>query len=325
MAIEFIYTDNNFKELGYLKDATLDIEIGKYGISTNDFEITLSTNIRDLEFDDGSLFYCEGTEWGGLLENKKVNTDSKKITYMGHSFRGLLEKEYVQPSDGEAYLKLKGDANDCIRELIGNRFGNLYVVDNLGISGIEVNYQVRDLNLLEAIEKTLKTANARLDIQFINSRVHLQAVLIQDLSDTIRYDNDYQVQMEVTTKEKPYNHILALGQGELTERLRLNLYLQEDGSWGNNEYYSEFEKKTYKYENVNVADEEELMIEAIDKVESLNTTDKLEISFDADDANLFDIVGAKEQITGIEFKEQITQKILKGTIGNLSVSYKVGE
>lgn len=325
MDLEFIITDNTHKELGYLKDASLDIDIGKYGSSENDFEITVSSVNREKGFDDGSLFYCEGTEWGGLLKGKKVNTSTQELTHKGLTFRGLLTNEYVQPPDGESHLVLKGEANTCINTLISGKFDGLFVVDEIGASGITVNYQVRDLNVLQALDKALGYAGARLDIQFREGQAHLKAVSIQDLSDTIQYDNDYQVQMVVETPSATYNHILALGKGELTERLRVNLYLQEDGTWGDVEVYSGLQKRTYKYENTNTEDEAELIEAAIESAEDQNSTETLDISFDADEANLFDIVTAEEQITGIKFNEQITQKILKGTIGNLSVAYKVGE
>ena len=56
-----------------------------------------------------------------------------------------------------------------------------------------------------------------------------------------------------------------------------------------------------------------------------NGTDNLDISFESDNADLFDIVSTKEQITGISFKSQITQKILKITNNSIAISYKVGD
>ena len=330
MELMFLYTDKDFKEKGYIKNATLDIENGKNGVSQNDFELTMSIDERDDSLDDDSLFYCLDSEWGGMILNKKIDTSNNTITFKGKTFRGLLEKEYIQPPTNEAYLILSGEANTCIKTLLDSRFNDLYVVDDIDKSGIELNYKVRDLNLLEALEKALGSANAKLEIKYKgDGKVHLKAVLINDLSDTLQYDNNYQVNMIVETKSKPYNHILALGKGELTERLRVNLYLQEDGTWGDTECYIGLNRKTYKHEDTNIEDETELKANAIDKVKEQNGTDTLSISFDSDDAELFDIVGAKEHITGISFKQPITQKILKGTIkafkGNLEISYKVGE
>ena len=327
--MDLIYTDKNFKEKGYLKDATVDIEIGKYKVSQNDFEITMSTIDRDSALDEGSLFYEEGTEWGGIVESKKVDTAQSKMTLKGPTFRGMLEKEYVQPPEGSSHLILKGEANTIIKEMIASRFSDLFIVDNEGSSGININYQVRDMNLLEALEKALKTANARLDIRCEEGKIHLQAKPVQDLSNSLQYDNTYQVNMTVETAKKPYNHILALGSGELTARLRINLYKQQDGTWGNTEYYSGLQRKTYKHEDTNVKDAEELKNNAIEKVQEENGTETLSITFSSDDAELFDIVGAKEEITGVSFKQPITQKILKGNIyerdADVQISCKVGE
>jgi hypothetical protein len=326
MDLNFIYTDKNYKELGFLKNMSCDLVIGKYGVSDNDFELTLSIADREPAFDDGSLFYCEDTEYGGIINHKKVNTNDNTITFIGKTFRGLLEKEYIQPPTDEAYLKLNDEANTCINTLIGNKFGGLFVVDDIGKSGINIKYDIRDLNLLQALEKALATQNCKLDIKHQDDgKVHLKAVKINDLSDTLQYDNNYQVGMIVQTKDKPYNHILALGKGELLERLRVNLYLQADGSWGTDEYYIGLNRKTYKHEDVNVDDEEELKSNAIEKINELNGSDTLDISFTSDNAELFDIVGAKENITNISFKQPITEKILKVSYNNLSISYKVGE
>lgn len=327
MGLEYIYTDVNRKELGYLTHFDVDAEIGEYGVSKNDFELTLSLEDRDPLFTVGSLFYKKNTEIGGVIQRLKINTSDNTITLIGPTFRGLLEKEYVQPPNGSAYLTLNGEANACISTLIGDRFGNLFVVDNIGASNINVKYDVRDINLLQALEKALGTSDARLCIRHrIDGRVHLYAEKINDLSDTLQYDNDYQVSMIVKTKSKPYNHILCLGKGELLNRLRVNLYLQSDGSWSeSNETYKGLSRKTYKHEDVNVEKRDELIKNATEKVAEVNESDTLEISFDADNAELFDVVGAKENITGISFKEPITQKIIKISDGDVSISYKVGD
>lgn len=327
MGLEYIYTDSNYNELGYLTHFDADVEIGEYDVSKNDFELTLSLEDRDPLYTIGSLFYKEDTEIGGVIQRLKINTSDNDITMIGPTFRGLLEKEYVQPPSGSAYLSLNGEANTCINTLVGDRFDGLFVVDNIGASNINVRYDVRDINLLQALEKALGASNARLCIRHrVDGKVHLWAEKINDLSDTLQYDNDYQIGMIVKTESKPYNHILALGKGELLDRLRVNLYLQIDGSWSeSNEIHKGLNRKTYKHEDVNVEDRAELIKNATEKVSEANETDTLEISFDADNAELFDIVGAKENITGISFKEPITQKIIKISDGDTSIFYKVGD
>ena len=327
MGLEYIYTDANYNELGYLAHFDADIEIGKYDVSKNDFELTLSLEDRDPLFTVGSLFYKENTEIGGVIQQLKINTSDNTITMIGPTFRGLLEKEFVQPPNGSAYLNLNAEANTSINTLIGDRFDSLFTVDNVGASNINIKYDVRDINLLQALEKALGASNARLCIRHrVDGKIHLYAEKINDLSDTLQYDNDYQIDMTVKTETKPYNHIIALGKGELLDRLRINLYLQSDGSWSeSNETYTGLSRKTYKHEDANVEDRAELIKNAIEKVADANESNTLDISFDADNAELFDIVGAKENITGISFKEPITQKIIKISDDDLSISYKVGD
>lgn len=327
MGLEYIYTDAGYSELGYIAHFDADIEIGKYAVSKNDFELTLSLENRDPLFTIGSLFYKENSEVGGAIQRLKINSSDNTIILIGPTFRGLLEKEYVQPPAGSAYLTLNGEANACINTLIGDRFDGLFVVDNIGASNINVKYDVRDINLLQALEKALGASNARLCIKHqIDGKVHLYAEKINDLSGALQYDNDYQVSMIVKTKSKPYNHILCLGKGELLNRLRVNLYLQSDGSWSeSNETYKGLSRKTYKHEDVNVEKRDELIKNATEKVAEVNESDTLEISFDAYDAELFDIVGAKENVTGISFKEPITQKIIKISDDDVEISYKVGD
>lgn len=324
--MDLIYTDSNFTEKGFLNGVSMDMEIGKYSVSQNDFELTVPIDSLDPVFNDGSLFYCEGTEYGGLIDHKKVSTSNNTITFKGKTFRGMLEKEYVQPNDGSAYLVMNDEANTCINALITGRFDDLFVVDDIGSSGISVNYQIRDLNLLESIENMLLKSSAKIDIRHMkDGKVHLKAVPINDMSEQIQYDRSYQINMNIETKIKPYNHVLALGKGELTDRIRVNLYMQNDGSWSTVKTADGINRKSYKYEDTNEEDQEKLISNAIAKVNELNGTDSLDISFDADNAELFDIVSAKEDITGISFKQKITQKIIKINGNAIDISYKVGE
>lgn len=332
-SMTFIYTDSNYIELGILKNASVDIEVGKYGIATNDFQLEISIDSRDEHFDDGSIFFCNESEFGGIIEGKKVDTSKNSITFKGKTFRGVLEKEYIQPKDGQAYYIAKGEANTVINDMIKDKFGLLFTVDNVGLSDINVNYQIRDLNLLEALEKMLAKADipSRLDINFYDGKAHLQAIPIVDLSDLLQYDNSYGVTMIAETPSNSYNHILALGKGELTERLRVNLFFQNDGTWSTveNNNLKGLSRKTYLYNNTNEEDISKLIDSAIESCEKSNGTNNITVNFTTDEASLFDVVGANEEITGLSFKQPITKKILKTTItGVISISkyeYKVGD
>lgn len=331
--MKFIYTDANWIEQGFINKASIDIEIGKYKISNNDFELSMSTINRDSSFDDNSIFFCNETEYGGIVKSKVVDTSTNSITFKGKTFRGLLEKEYIQPSNGQSHYLAIGEANQFLNDCIQNRFGDLFVVDNIGLSDITVNYQIRDLNMLDAFEKALYKADipSRLDVNYYDGKVHIQAIPIIDLSELLSYDNSYGLSMHVETQPEKYNHILALGKGELTDRIRVNLYMKKDGTWSTSfsSFYKNLERKTYKYEDTNQESVDELISSSIEKVIEQNGTPNLSVNFVSDDAELFNIVGAKEEITNLEFKDKITKKILKGSINNdinsIKIEYKVGD
>ena len=328
MELEFIYTNKDWQQLGYLNDCKLDIEIGKYNVASNDFELTINKKNWNREFDKGSLFYAENTEYGGMVLSKKVDTSSQSVILKGKTFRGLLEKEYIQPSEGETHVALKGEVNEAIKKLLGTRFNDLITVDELGLSNIHVDYQVRDMNLLDALERMLTKKNARIDIKYFDNQCHIKAVEVKDLSEQIQIDYSYRLTMVVEEPAQNFNHVLALGKGELTQRLRLNLYKQPDGSWGTAENGSGLSRHTFKYEDTNEEVLEKLKEKAIEKVNEANGSNTVSVSFDGDMAELFDIVSAKEEITGVSFKERITRKILKAEIGKITkieLEHKVGD
>ena len=332
--MDMIYTDINYNELGYLDQCDIDIEIGKYGVATNDLSLKINSNTRDEKLGEGSLIYSNDSEFGGIITSTEVDTSTMTIDFKGKTFRGLLEKEVIQPPNNNAYYVMKGEANTEIEKAIKGKFNDLVVVDNVGLSDIQVNYQTRDINLLQMLEKALFQADikSRLEIKFYKGKIHLQAIPIVDLSELLQFDQSYGLSMVASTVERNYNHIVALGSGELLDRFRVNLYLKADNTWSTKIGDSAFiglDRKSYLYEDSNQSDIVELTNNAIAKVDELKGTDKLMINFTSDDAELFEIVGAKEDITGIAFKSQITKKILRGSfkkqIKNVKIEYKVGD
>ncbi|MFI3173118.1 MAG: hypothetical protein R3Y58_12240 [Eubacteriales bacterium] len=336
MDINLIYTNEESVERGYLNDVSIDITFAKSSSDSNDFELSMDVSNYDLAFRKGSYFYTEeATEIGGIIDVVSVDTSSETVTLTGVTWRGLLDTIYIQPpNEEEAYYSVSGEANTIIEELLFGQFDGLYVVDDVGSSDIIVDYDIRDISILQAIEKMLyyATPSAKLDIAHYEGKVHVKAVLIQDLSELVQYDETYGVEMIATTAGYSYNHILALGSGELVERLRLNIYMTDTGSWSvdpADEQFVGLEKRMYKYDATNIDDIDELQESAISAAEGANSTDTIALSFDSDAEALFDMVGVKEDITGIWGTEQITSKLVKGTItdgkANVSVTYDVGE
>ena len=81
--MKFIYTNDKYEELGVLKNSSIDFEIGKYDVASNDYQMSISIGSWNREFDKGSLFYCQECEFGGILDGKKLDTSKNSITFKG--------------------------------------------------------------------------------------------------------------------------------------------------------------------------------------------------------------------------------------------------
>ena len=67
--MELIYTDPNGKELGYILNANIDMEIGEdEKNSINDFEIEFKRSGWDGTIEFGSQLYVPDTEYGGIVQ-----------------------------------------------------------------------------------------------------------------------------------------------------------------------------------------------------------------------------------------------------------------
>ena len=110
--IKLIYTDENFKRLGELKHYEADIDV----IDSKDFEIkTILDN--DVLVPSG-YWYIDNTEYGGKIKNINPNTETNIITYIGPTFRGMLNNKCIEPPASEDYKIVTGNVDDIINDFL---------------------------------------------------------------------------------------------------------------------------------------------------------------------------------------------------------------
>lgn len=328
--MDIIYTDNNLNELGYLDVRyELDMDIGLSGCSENDFELTIPINFWDSSLQKDSIIFedVQKSEVGGIINGISPNTGTQNIVLHGITWRGLISNQYISPPQGKAYYEARGDANKFLCDVLNDCFNGL-IVGSREISGFNVNYDIRYINMLEAIEKTLKKAGLNLCISFDRENHCAVCSAVPRFLLNKELSNDYGYDMQAKDIEDGYNHCICLGQGELEERRVINLYLLKNGSVTQNEAQAisdgnvGIHRKTTVYENTSTDSDEELIKGGTDKL--FHGTKTLEIS-NVTDVSIGDLVSAKEVITGIEMKKVIRSKIYKGFINNIEVENKVGD
>ena len=316
--MDMIYALSNGEEVGFLTDYSLDLEVG----GNNDFQIDTPSTSQLLDFDYS--VYINGTEYGGVVSKIVVDTKSKKISYIGQTWRGLLSNYIIKPDSGQDYNTVSGTASNIISGLI-TAFGINSRYSITANSSITLsNYQFdRYCTLLDGIDKMLKSVSARLNIVCNNGAVTLEPVAIHDYSAELEYSQDSDINFKITDNRDGVNHLVCLGKGDLKDRQVVDLYIQQDGTIGTTQYYTGMNERAQTYDYSSVESLDELTKSGREKLAELQNSQKLEMSIGEINVELGDIVGGRERITGIVMAKPISKKIVKISNDKLKISYEV--
>ncbi len=303
--MDLIYTDENRLDLGILKDYELDFEIG----SENDFQITTSTENNVIPM--GGYFYFENTEFGGKITTLKVDTAQNRLYYGGRTFYGMLCDKVICPDFGEDYYIVSGDANAIISGLTDKlKLLELFIAPSEISEFNFLNYKFdRYIDCYSGLVKMLKTKNTKLKAVFKNKRVMLTVEPIIDYSNE-EFSSDV-MNFTIEQNKAPVNHLICLGQGNLSERTVINLYTDENGNVSQNPHYVGLDEIAEVYDYSNVESEEELLKSGIDKLLEYQKADNIEITIENSEKDVGDIVGGEEVVTGLKISGEITKKIVK--------------
>lgn len=291
-----IYTDSNRLPQGELHNYSIDLDIGK----DNDFQIGM--NLKNHCMSHGSIWYVENTEYGGIVDDVKIDTKKNTVYYSGRAFRGILEKKIIEPESGQDYYTVSGDANRILEQLIEKvGLSDLFIVptDDAGIK-ISNNQFERYTDMYAGVQKMLSSVNAKLVcIATEETKVQIRANQIEDLSEKYEYSDDYGMQVIFEQNRGGVNHLMCLGGGELAERTVVHLYVDNYGNVGDTQYYKGVSEITEIYEYGNIESDEELRKQGIQKLNELKNRDSLTAQFDKLDVDIGDIVGGKNRQTGV--------------------------
>lgn len=331
----FIHANAEFEEQGVLSailsaDMEVDQSVGAELID-NTWSITISADAWEQDpVRIGDYVYAPGTEWGGPVTTLQNSTSEGSITLQGPTWRGLLFQGRIEPPAGEAYLVLNNvDANEAIDTAIGDKFGGLFNVPSAA-SGISVSASWRYQTIAGGLHSALRAAGARLVLVFNNltGKVDISATTVDDLTDEVEISQDYGVNFVSTDGNIQFaNHCLALGSGQLTARIVLNVYAY------NGQYYTtkpagmtDAEIRTVLLDYPNTEDQQELLRVAIERLEEKAAVQSIRI--DAEliglNAELGDLIGVRDRLTGMTATSEVVRKILTITDGRIVVSTEVG-
>lgn len=320
--MDLIYADEKREEIGVLMDSSFDLA---FGSDENDFTVTVSINNNICS--KGYWIYVEGTEYGGIVDDQKVDTEQKKIVYHGRTFHGILEKKIIEPDAGEDYLIVSGDVNTLIGNII-SRIGlnDIFEIDAEKASGLMVNkYQFeRYIDAYKGICSMVAAAGGKLHIEWHNGKAVMAAVPVEDYTDD-EIDSDH-VAFVIKKHFITTNHLICLGKGNLKERQILHLYLDEKGEIAKTQYFFGLQELTETFDYPNAESLEELERYGKRRLLELNEKDDMQLKLNDTYAfDVGDVITASEVITGISLTRVIKKKIVTINKGILKIEYKVGE
>ncbi len=329
--MELIIADPEGKELGYLATKLDNLEADMDVGGTNDYVLNVSLSEWPMDlYGYGYRIYIPDTEYGGRIQGMQVSESTDSLTLSGDLWRGMLAKKIIEPPAGQDYRSVSGEAHAILLSLTSGLFGDLFVVPDAS-SGIQINSYSFDryTDLLTGLSKMLATADARLNIAYrrgddgCTGYVELSAVPVVNYSEDESYSEDSDVWFMTQDVRNGINHLICLGKGDLKDRQVLHLYVQKDGSIGDQKYYTGLDERTSVYDFSNAATIEELRTGGIGRLRELQDYRKFDMQVDQSPAEIGDIVGGREFTTGFLIQQPVIQKIVRIVNAEVSIECKV--
>lgn len=310
-----IYTDSAFTDQGAIQTFEMDMA---FGVDEQDFEIGFSTPTLS----GGELLYIDGTEYGGIVDNITHSTETEFTIYKGRTWHGMLAGKILQPPSGSDYYTLSGDANTCIASVLTKVSLTDVLTARSTSAGITVNYQFdRFCNAYDGLLKMLASADAVLRIERHDGITELWAEPRNVI--TNEADSDL-MEFTVTDAVRVPNHLVCAGEGDLQERVVLDLYADASGNVSTTQTFFGVDEVAVYY-NYSNADAEKLLEDGTKELKSYQNGGGAEIEANMGEWHVGDGIEVRDNQSGTIITSSIEKKIAKVKNGVLSVDYEVGD
>jgi hypothetical protein len=320
--MDLIYANEKAEDINVIHDYTFDLAFGK---DENNFELTLDRNNHCCK--EGYFIYIEGTEYGGVIDSIQVITDTEKVIYKGRTWHGILSKKILCPDNSQDYLTVNGEANSIISSLL-ERIGlsDMFEADTTD-SQINISYQfARFIDAYTGFRKMLVANGCKLIFKYKMGRVVLSTLPFVDYSKDEQFDSD-QIALDIQKNYNKINHLICLGAGELKDRQVIHLYADASGNISKTQTFTGIDEQTAIYDYPNAESLEVLEQGGIERLKECIVEGAVAVDFDAEETvyDIDDVVGSRENVTGIEVTASITKKIVTIEKGTIKIKYEVGE
>lgn len=315
--MDLIAIDSSFKERFVFYNGAADMAVGT---DENNFQLDFHLNMFE-KMKSVAFISADNSEFGGRVNSYKIDTAGKTASLFGNTWRGMLNEKIIVPKKNEDYFILSGKPYEIVKKLLEytgmNEFFFVKQFNAPAVSDFKFN---RYCTLLEGINALLTQINYYLILRYENGKVYISAMQ-NNLNDEIdNYDCDFVIQKNTC----PVNHLICLGKGDLKDRAVINLYLQEDGSIGNDQFYIGIKERTAVYDYSNAENIEELKNSGIKRFKELMSAEEsVEMTLYDADKEVGQKITVYEHLTGEKITKQISKKVLDLNKNSNSIRYEM--
>lgn len=320
------YTDTNRIDQGALQGFAIDFDTA----DSKDFEITVGIDNNVLQ--GNSYWYIEGTEYGGIVDEITVNTESNQITYVGRNFRGMLGSKIISPPPGEDYRIVYGNIAEVTKSLlIDSNIQDIFSVQRCNVNLSSYRFKrYTDLysGLVDLAYSCGKVIALTARMGKRGSQSCLDKVMISFV-DRFDYSGDIEytgadIKFLITKGYNAVNHLICLGKGELKDRLVAHLYVDGDGDIVEKQYYFGIDEIVATYDLSSEESLEELKKQGASKLGEMMSKDSFEVTAPEIELKIGDVIGGYEKVTGYTVRREIVNIIAKIDDQKMEFDYTVG-
>lgn len=321
--MDVIYTDKNGTEQGVLQNFSIDLDTA----NQMNFEITVGMDNHVMT--GGSLWYIEGTEYGGMIDSIEVVTEEDAVKYHGRSFRGMLAKKVISPPPGEDYKIVSGNMHDIINGMLADAgIAEDFVAAKSNCTLASFQF-ARYITLYEGLLKLANACKKVLAITVQRDKETNKAKKVISFSERINYADEKEYNQDdlmfrITKSYIGINHLICIGQGELKERQVCHLYVDADGDIVERQYFFGMSEVAEVYENTSCETLESLKQAGIDHLEDVKSGDSFEVSAPELELKIGDMIGGYEKVTGYRVVREIVNTIVTIDDVKVNIEYIVG-
>lgn len=265
--------------------------------------------------------YLEGTEFAGIAQKVAANTEDGTVTWSGASWAGVLAAQVLRADPGMANLHVKGEANAVLLQMVARMGLSAEFAVSGADSGLSVDWELpRFADGWTGIRSMLRACGGRPAASWSPSerRVVLSAVPAgpSDASGT-------SLPMRVVHDHRPWNHIVAAGEGEGSQRVEAEWFADADGNVSKTQTFFGAARRTYFYDYGSSSD---IDGDSRKKLEELQSADEVEIYVGGDeDLSPGSMCRCDAPIAGIAPVCEIDRKEVALTLGEEpEYSYEAG-